>query len=231
MSARTVSDDAAAPRVEVLLATEAQPPMDPRVLRTRAAVIAAARTLFLRQGYSGTTMEDIAALAGRTKRTVYNNFADKDALFSEIVLDVTGYAEEFAEGLRGEFAQIRSDNLEASLHSLGARLAKVILRAEVVELRRLLIGEARSFPALARQYYERAPGRVIDTLAYGFSCLARDGLIAVRDERRAAAQFSYLVAGEHLDRAMLSGLLPDEEETLAGAREGVETFLARYGRG
>jgi len=30
---------------------------------------------------------------------------------------------------------------------------------------------------------------------------------------------------------MRSGRLPDEEETLAGAREGVETFLARYGRG
>src|SRR5262245_32129671 len=61
---------------------------DPRVVRTRTAVLEAARTLFLRQGYAGTTMEDIAALAGITKRTMYNNYASKEALFSQIVEDV-----------------------------------------------------------------------------------------------------------------------------------------------
>src|SRR5690606_26441798 len=104
--------------------------VDPRVARSRAAVIEAARTLFLRNGYAGTTMEEIAAAAGRTKRTVYNNFADKDALFTEIVVEVTGYAESFAGELRGEFAGIGASNLGSSLHALGARLALVILRPE-----------------------------------------------------------------------------------------------------
>src|SRR5512134_2394069 len=75
----------------------------PRVVRTRAAVVEAARTLFLRTGYAGTNMEEIAALAGHTKRTVYNNYPDKDALFIQIVADVTGYAEEFARGLHEKF--------------------------------------------------------------------------------------------------------------------------------
>ena len=192
-------------------------------------VIEAARVLFLRQGYAGTTMEEIAALAGRTKGTVYNNFADKNALFTEIVTGVTGFAETFAEELREEFGGIDSRNVAPALHALGARLALAILRPEVVELRRLLIGEVRSFPALAKRYYERAPERVINTLAFGFGCLTRDGLLYMPDARRAAAQFAYLVAGENLDRAVLSGLLPDEEEVVAGAREGVQTFLARYG--
>ena len=77
-------------------------PDDPRVVRTQAAVVAAARTLFLRQGYAGTTMAEIAALAGLTKRTVYNNYADKDALFTQIVGEVMAYAETFARGLREE---------------------------------------------------------------------------------------------------------------------------------
>jgi hypothetical protein len=38
-----------------------------------------------------------------------------------------------------------------------------------------------------------------------------------------------IVAGEPLDRAMLTGILPPEEYVIACAREGVETFLARYG--
>jgi TetR/AcrR family transcriptional repressor of mexJK operon len=202
---------------------------DPRVVRTRAAVVDAARTLFMRHGYSGTTMEDIAALAGLAKRTVYNNYPDKDALFNQIVLDVIAFAEAFARGLREEFtAGITAANLHASLDDLGRRLALAVVRPEVIALRRLLISEARVLPSLAREYFDRVPGQVIDALASGFEQLGHAGL-RVPDGRRAAAQFAYLVVGEPLDRAMLVGTAPPREQVIAYARDGVETFLARYG--
>jgi len=202
---------------------------DPRVVRSRAALVDAARTLFLRKGYAGTTMEEIAALAGLTKRTVYNNFADKNALFTQIVADVIVYAEEFARGLRAEFnVGITAANLRPTFDDVGRRLALGIVRPEVVALRRLLIGEARGFPALATEYFDRAPGQVIDALASGFEHLGQVGLLRVGDARRAAAQFAYLVAGEPLDRAMLVGTTPPREHVIACAREGVQTFLARY---
>jgi TetR/AcrR family transcriptional repressor of mexJK operon len=189
----------------------------------------AARTLFLREGYAGTTMEDIAALAGLTKRTVYNNYADKDALFTQMVADVIAYAEEFARGLHKEFTVgITAANLRATLDDLGRRLALGIVRPEVIALRRLLIGEARAFPALAKEYFDRAPGQVLTALASGFEHLGQIGLLHVTDGRRAAAQFAYLVAGEPLDRAMLVGTIPPKELVITCAREGVETFLARY---
>jgi TetR/AcrR family transcriptional repressor of mexJK operon len=204
-------------------------PEDPRVVRSRAAVVDAARTLFLRKGYAGTTMEEIAAQAGLTKRTVYNNYADKDALFIQIVMQVIAYAEEFARGLHEEFTVgITAANLRATLDSLGRRLALGIVRPEVVALRRLLIGEAREFPALATEYFDRAPGRVLEALASGFAHLEQGGLLRLADPRRAAAQFAYLVAGEPLDRAVLVGTTPPREHVIACAREGVQTFLARY---
>jgi TetR/AcrR family transcriptional repressor of mexJK operon len=193
-------------------------------------VVEAARTLFLRKGYAGTTMEEIAALAGLTKRTVYNNYAGKDALFTQIVVDVIAYAEEFAGGLPEQFTVgITAANLRAALDGLGRRLALGIVRPEVVALRRLLISEARAFPALAREYFDRAPGRVLEALASGFDHLGRVGLLRVGDARGAAAQFAYLVAGEPLDRAVLVGTIPPREHVIACAREGVQTFLARYG--
>src|SRR5262245_31836616 len=205
-------------------------PDDPRVVRSRAAVVDAARTLFLRKGYAGTTMEEIAALAGLAKRTVYNNYADKDALFTQIVAEVIAYAEEFARGLHEEFTVgITAKNLSATLDDLGGRLALGIVRSEVVALRRLLIGEAREFPALATEYFDRAPGRVLEALAAGFEHLGRIGLLRVTDARHAAAQFAYLVAGEPLDRAVLVGTIPPRDHVIACAREGVETFLARFG--
>jgi TetR/AcrR family transcriptional repressor of mexJK operon len=175
-------------------------------------------------------MEEIAALAGIARRTVFNNYVEKDALFTQIVGDVIAYAEAFARGLHDEFTvAITRENLRLRLDDLGRRLALAIVRPEVVALRRLLIGEAKSFPELAAKYFERAPGQVIDALALGFDHLGRGGLLRVPDARCAAAQFAYLVAGEHLDHAMLVGTIPPRDDVIACAREGVETFLARYG--
>jgi TetR/AcrR family transcriptional regulator, mexJK operon transcriptional repressor len=207
-------------------------PSDPRVVRSRAAVVDAARTLFLRHGYAGTTMEEIAATAGLTKRTIYNNYGDKDALFTAILADVLAYAEVFARGLHEAFTVgVTAANLDATLHDLGRRLALGIVRPEVIALRRLLVRESRTFPALGAEYFDRAPGQVLEALASGFEHLRRRRLLRVPNAARAAAQFAYLVAGEPLDRAMLVGSLPSDEHVIVCARDGVETFLARYGVG
>jgi TetR/AcrR family transcriptional repressor of mexJK operon len=201
---------------------------DPRVVRTRAAVVEAGRALFLSRGYGGTTVEDIAVKAGLTKRTVYNNYPDKEALFRQIVADVTGFADAFVRRLSEEFSGMTAANLQTALDALGRRLALGIVRQDVIAIRRLLIGESREFPSLAKQYFDRAPGQVLDALASGFRRLHRNGLLNVSDSKRAAAQFAYLVAGEALDRAMLVGTIPAKRQIVAGARDGVRTFIARY---
>ena len=57
-------------------------PMDPE---KRAAVLEAAKALFLARGYDGTSMDAVAQAAGVSKLTVYSHFQDKDTLFVEAV--------------------------------------------------------------------------------------------------------------------------------------------------
>ncbi|HET9276119.1 MAG TPA: TetR/AcrR family transcriptional regulator [Gemmatimonadales bacterium] len=193
-------------------------------------MVDAATRLFLREGYGGTTMDAIAVEAGIVKRSLYNHYTDKNALFLEIVSGVTGFAEGFARGLRAELrAATAAADPAVMLHDIARRLAVAIVRPEVVALRRLLIGESRAFPDLARDYFDRAPGGVIAALASGFEHLTAVRVLRTRDPRRAASQFAYLVAGAPLDRAVLVGTVPPRAELAAGAREGVKTFLARYG--
>jgi TetR/AcrR family transcriptional repressor of mexJK operon len=202
---------------------------DPRVVRSRAAVVEAARSLFMEQGYAGTTMEDIARRAGLTKRTLYNNYPDKEALFRLIVADVIATAEVFARELRAELATgITTANLREKLHGIAARMATSIVRSPVIALRRFLVGESRLYPELAEEYFERAPGQVLRVLEDSFERLIGARVLRVAaslDARRAAAQFAYLVVGETLDRAMLTGKIPSEDEVRACAHAGVETFL------
>ena len=54
-------------------------PKDPA---KRKAILEAAETLFLRNGYDGSSMDAIAAEAGVSKLTVYSHFTDKETLFA-----------------------------------------------------------------------------------------------------------------------------------------------------
>ena len=202
--------------------------VDPRVIRSQAAILEAATTLFLRNGYVATTMDDIAETANVSKRTVYNNFADKDALFREVVMAATGIAEAFAADAAAELAD--PDDLPAALFALARRLAEGATDPRVVQLRRLLIGEAHRFPDLAAEYYRLAPGRVMSTLAAALEDLARRGRLQVPDPVRAAEQLAFLVLGPALDRAMFGGRRA-RRDTAALARaadDGVRAFLAVY---
>ncbi|MBD9370977.1 TetR/AcrR family transcriptional regulator [Xanthomonas sp. XNM01] len=53
--------------------------------RKRDAIVAAAVDEFRAAGYEATSMDRIAAAAGVSKRTVYNHFPSKDALFGQIL--------------------------------------------------------------------------------------------------------------------------------------------------
>jgi TetR/AcrR family transcriptional regulator, mexJK operon transcriptional repressor len=203
--------------------------MDSRSALKRQAIMDAATKLFLARGYQGTSMDDIAALAEVSKQTVYKNVADKQRLFSDIVLGAAARADDFVRLLPGVLAE--AGDLEAGLRTLARQYLATVMQPRLLRLRRLVVSEADHFPDLAREYYRLVPEHVMAALAAQFAQLADAGRLRADDPLLAASHFAFLVLGLPLDKAMFlgadHGLTAAELDRRADAAVGV--FLATYG--
>ncbi len=209
--------------------TENSLPDDPRFARKHAAILAAARALFLAHGYGGTSMDAVAAHARVSKQTVYSHFSDKQRLFVEIV---TSAVDEVSDPVYAEVLALSDSGDPArDLADLARRQLTGVMAPDLLALRRLVIAEATRFPQLGRAFYERGPGRTIAALTTTFARLHEQGRLRCPDAELAARQFNWLVMAEPLNRAMLLGTSdPPKGGAIArAAADGVRTFLAAYG--
>jgi len=201
---------------------------DTRSARKRRAIVEAATSLFLDRGYDGTSMDEVAARAAVSKQTVYKQFADKEHLFAAVVLGVSGTADAFIDTVSQQLATPK--DLEKALTQLARLYLDTVMQPRVLQLRRLLIGQANRFPELGRAYYERVPQRTIAAIAGHFEQLAAKGMLRVADPLLAAQHYAFLVLSIPMDEALVCG---DHEFSRAElgrlADAGVEAFLAAYG--
>lgn len=200
-----------------------------RSARKHQAILTAATVVFLRDGYLGTSMDEIAALSGVSKQTVYKHFASKEALFIEIVTSMTNQA---GDMVHNEMPDIADDDLAGYLEAYAYRQLSIVLTPRIMQLRRLVIGEVARFPELARVLYERGPMRALGILADMFERLAERGQLEIEDPMMAASHFNWLVMSAALNQAMLLGdaAIPKPDELRRQAAEGVRVFLAAYGK-
>lgn len=132
-----------------------------RTRRTRAAVVEAARTLFLERGYAATTIEAISELSDTPQATVYRLFSSKLGIL-KAVLDVSvgGDDETVAMLDRPQVrALLAARDPKSQLAGLAALLRELMARTAPVH--RILTDAARSdrdaaslLAEIARQRHE-----------------------------------------------------------------------------
>ena len=190
-----------------LRATQAQ--------RTRAAIRAAALTLTRERGYSAMTVDDVATLAGVSRRTVFNHFSSKaDLLVVGLEPPEPGAVEAFING---------SGSL---LEDLGVLLAS---GAEAVESER---GWLLSFPEIVRDNpeIERTIHERLRAIAVSLTDAASRRLGSEPDDPRARAVVALAMAIQRSAMDLWCGRTPAweqrREEALARA-EAPEASVQR----
>jgi len=197
--------------------------------RKRRAILDAAAEMFLQHGYLGTNMDEVAARAAVSKQTVYKQFVSKEALFVAIVGGMTGAAGDLVQSEIADLGE--RDNPEQQLLAYAKRQLVVVLTPRLMQLRRLVIGEASRFPALGRALHAGGPGRAVAGLASALARWTERGQLAIDDPVAAASHFNWLIMGEPVNRAMLLGdtAIPGPAALRRHAADGVRVFLAAYG--
>ena len=200
-----------------------------RSARKHREIIEAATAVFMKLGYEGTSMEQIAAKAGVSKQTVYKHFADKERLFSDIVLATTGQVDRVVALVAGPLTETRA--LKKDLSLLGRQFVTSLMEPQLLRLRRLVIANADRMPELGRTWYQLGFERVLSTLASCFGALAKRQLLRLEDPLLAAHHFVGLLLWIPVNQAMFTGNdQPYSKVALERyADAAVSTFLAAYG--
>ncbi|MFP1642945.1 TetR/AcrR family transcriptional regulator [Pontitalea aquivivens] len=200
---------------------------DPAIRKGRKfdQVLDGARTIFLRDGFEGASVDDIAREAGVSKATLYSYFPDKRLLFMEVAkTECRRQADAAVELIDPALPP------EQVLRAAAECIIAFITSEFGTGVYRICVAESDRFPALGHEFYHSGPLLLRERLVDYLRQAAGRGELAIEDFDLAADQFAELCKAD-IHARLLFGVSSccrprDSARVIEGA---VQMFMARYG--
>jgi TetR/AcrR family transcriptional repressor of mexJK operon len=205
-------------------ATKSAGPGRPKDLAKRAAILDAAKRMFVLQGFDGVSMDQIAAEAGVSKLTVYSHFGDKDSLFAEAV---RAHCE---QGMPTRLFEPDPDvPLRERLTDIGEAFFAMIMTPEAIAGHRILCSPQIATSHMPAMFWEAGPQRVQDAFTALLERRIAAGELEIDDPGRAASHFFTLLKGEPHAQAVFGYCCSGRHDTpQAHIASVVDLFLRAY---
>lgn len=190
----------------------------------RAAILAAAKRMFVTHGFERVSMDQIAAEAGVSKLTVYSHFGDKESLFGEAV---RAHCE---QGMPTSlFVAEPNTPVRERLTAIGNAFFSMIMTPEAIAGHRIMCSPLVATSSMPAVFWEAGPQRVQQAFAELLERRVANGDLDIDDCPRAASQFFTLLKGEPHAHAVFgyccSGRIDSPEEHVASV---IDLFLRAY---
>ena len=158
----------------------------------REKIVRSAAKLFLERGYESVSINEIIAVVGGSKETIYSNFGNKAKLFEAVVQqlcsDVT---------IRIDTRPIGT--LEEQATRMARSFVSIVLTPQIISFHRLVTSIGREFPAAGRLFYQTGPETVYRIFSEWIALQQKNGLIrADKDARRLAVLLHDMLIGEQI---------------------------------
>jgi TetR/AcrR family transcriptional repressor of mexJK operon len=185
-------------------------------------LLAIAADMFMELGFDGTSMERLAETAMIGKATLYARYADKGALFADVlrrkIMLMYGTLEiEFEEGLQGK-------SLETTLRIVARRLLDLSLTPSALAMGRILAAQGIRFPELGRLAVVEGLSRQTKLVEAIFVRFAATHRYALDDLTLLAELYLSIVMGR-TSRLALLGVTIDPDTLDGRIHEAVKLFI------
>ena len=188
-------------------------------------VLDGARQIFMRDGFEGASVDDIARAAQVSKATLYSYFPDKRLLFSEVArIECNRQASEALD--------VIDDNasVEEMLHAAADRVVRFFLSDFGQQVFRICVSESHRFPELGQRFYESGPQLLRERLSFILQRYIDAGDLKIDDMELATSQFGELCKSDLFVRCLCGVSCSCTEADIERVVNGVvQMFLARYG--
>lgn len=196
-------------------------PATARGARRHEAIRAAAQSVFLEHGYSGTSVDAVVRRVGGSKASLYSYFGNKQGLFDDLI---TARCQQFLHDI-GIPTEVEG-NLQKTLLAFGKRFLRTYSDPKRVATMRAVIAEATRFPELAQRLYDHGPKRGRRMLGEFFRDCHRQKLLYAPQPELAATYFLELIKGACMQRTLLGqSPLPPGVSVDAFVAGAVRVFL------
>ena len=150
-----------------------------------AEIVAAALSVFAERGFAAAKLDEIAARAGVSKGALYLYFETKEDLFRAVV------EQAIAPNMQAIRARIASHPgpLSELLDIVPELIANVLERLPVGGVVKMVIGEARNFPELARVWHDELVSQALGAMSDAIAAAQARGEVKPGDPRLYAVEF------------------------------------------
>ncbi|MEM9898068.1 MAG: TetR/AcrR family transcriptional regulator [Pseudomonadota bacterium] len=189
------------------------------------AIIQAARTVFLSNGFDGASMDTIALKANVSKRTVYNRFKSKEALFGASI-------EETCRRILpvDVEAAVASTTSRALVKNLSRAFLQAIFHEEAIALRRIATFEASRKPELGRTYLENGLYYMVSAASAIVVRMQSQGIVREAPADRVVYHLGALITEPLYSELLLGVEIEDQSKALEDQLEmGLDAFWRLYG--
>ena len=129
----------------------------PKSLQKRKQILQQASQLFLRQGFTNTSMDLVAKASNVSKQTVYSHFKNKAVLFEAVI------NEKCAQYQLNDQALLESPvSLSDKLTQIAEHFIALMHDELVIAMYNVVIAEAKTHPEVAEMFYETGPQQATD---------------------------------------------------------------------
>ena len=187
--------------------------------------MAAAVDLFARNGFEGTSVDDIAAAAGVSKQTVYSHFGSKENLFGLAISTKCKQSGIDPEAIDPEAPP------EAMLPELARRFLQLVTSPEAIRVHNVCTGSAETHPALGQLYFRYGPEETVDAVSGYLAAQVRAGRLRIDNPREAAWQLLCMLKAESHMRLQFKLEPLSEKQIREYADSCVAMFLRAYAPG